>query len=200
MPPIHPDWLASSDQSAAISFRVAAKVIKAARLATRPNDNKIVALVDPLRPGACSNTCASAIAHLLVHDQMPSQVAYESSTRSPETDSVADTFAGNGLRPPGRAASKRGSRCSIMRSARRRGCAAIRPMTDGSLPESEPRGSIVGLSARFALLFREMSASSLPRLPPKQPDFVRVFAADRRPLRSVQHGAGAVPPWSVPLG
>src|SRR6516162_1347391 len=88
MPPIHPDWLALSDQSTAISFRVAAKVIKAARLAIKPNDNKIVALVDPLRPGACWNICASAIAHLLVHNQMSSQVASE-----PQY-----TLVGNGLR------------------------------------------------------------------------------------------------------
>src|SRR6516225_8920762 len=111
MPSIHPDWLASSDQSAAISFRVAAKVIKAARLATKPNDNKIVALVDPLRPGACWNICASAIAHLLIHNQMSSQVASE----------PQHTLAGNGLRPPGHLASKGGSRCSTMRNARRRG-------------------------------------------------------------------------------
>ena len=32
MPPIHPDWLASSDQSAAISFRLAAKVMSAATM------------------------------------------------------------------------------------------------------------------------------------------------------------------------
>src|SRR6516162_237172 len=121
MPPIHPDWLALSDQSTAISFRVAAKVIKAARLAIKPNDNKIVALVDPLRPGACWSICASAIAHLLVHNQMSSQVACGSNTRSPETYSVAQTLAGIGLRPSVHLASKGGSRCSTMWNARRRG-------------------------------------------------------------------------------
>jgi len=75
MPPIHPDWLASSDQSAAISFRLAAKVMSAARFATKPKDSKMTARLDPPRVSlASSNARTSApIVHLMARDHLPSQ-------------------------------------------------------------------------------------------------------------------------------
>src|SRR6516225_3759505 len=100
MPPIHPEWLASSDQSAAISFRVAAKVISAARLATRPNDNKSVALVDCMRPRACSNSLASANYPPAGSGPDALDVVGQSVTRSPETDSIAAALPEIGPRGP----------------------------------------------------------------------------------------------------
>ena len=73
-------------------------------------------------------------------------------------------------------------------------------MTDGSLPASEPRGSTVGLCARFDRHILRMSAFFRAQLPPKRLDSAHAFDADRKQLHSVRHGVGAAPPWNVPLG
>src|SRR5216683_421291 len=91
MPPIHPDSLAPSDQSAAISCSAAAKVICAARFATKPNDSKAVALADPPRTrDGSSNARVSAMSHLIARGCMPSQVASGIAMCSPESDSVPE--------------------------------------------------------------------------------------------------------------
>src|SRR5216683_4287524 len=89
MPPIHPHSLASSDQSAAISCRTAAKVICVARFATKPNDSKAVALAEPPRTrDGSSHALVSAMSHLIARGCIPPQVASGIAMRSPESDSV----------------------------------------------------------------------------------------------------------------
>src|SRR6516164_9816205 len=98
MPPIHPDWVALSDQSTAISLRVAAKVMSGARFTTRPTERSTVALLEPARIGVALSWKACAISRsLVVGDCLPSQIAYRLGPCSPNSDSIGPENLSLGL-------------------------------------------------------------------------------------------------------